>query len=136
MSQATKQFERVQRLFMRVLDNKERKLVEYEDDVWNFFQNCWHLKDWIKNDRKGVAKPTRTKIQGEVKSFPALVVIGELAKKSSSLEVRSLITGGDGKSHGDVLMKVVDQDGEELLVKSLATDAMKNWMVIIRKYRI
>lgn len=22
----------------------------YEDDVYAFFQNCYHLKDWIKND--------------------------------------------------------------------------------------
>jgi adenosylcobinamide amidohydrolase len=22
----------------------------YEDDVHSFFQNCYHLKDWIKND--------------------------------------------------------------------------------------
>ena len=22
----------------------------YEDDVYSFFQNCYHLKDWIKND--------------------------------------------------------------------------------------
>jgi hypothetical protein len=136
MSQAAKQFERVQRIFLRVLDNKDRKLVEYEDDVWNFFQNCWHLKDWIKNDRKGVAKATRTKIKGEVNAYPALVLIGELARKSSHLQVRFSVTGGDSKTHGDILAKVIDEDGEELLVKALATDAMKNWMVIVRKYRI
>ena len=136
MTQATKQFERTQRLFLRVLDNQDRKLVEYEDDVWNFFQNCWHLQDWIRNDRKGVAKATRTKIKGEVNSHPALELVGELASKSPHLEVRSTITGGDNKTHGDILMKVIDADGEELLVKALATDAMKNWMAIIRKYRI
>ena len=50
--------------------------------------------------------------------------------------MRSTITGGDSKTFGDILMKVIDADGEELLVKALATDAMKNWMAIIRKYRI
>jgi hypothetical protein len=24
--------------------------VDYQDDVWAFFQNCWHLKDWVKHD--------------------------------------------------------------------------------------
>ncbi|MEI6117224.1 MAG: hypothetical protein WCP99_22000 [Burkholderiales bacterium] len=24
--------------------------VNYDDDVYAFFQNCYHLKDWIKND--------------------------------------------------------------------------------------
>jgi hypothetical protein len=94
------------------------------------------LQDWIENDRKGVAKATRAKIKGEVNSYGALVLVGELAKKSPHLEVRSLITGGDNETHGDILMKVIDADGEELLVKTLATDAMKNWMAIIRKYRI
>jgi len=136
VTQAKKQFDRVQRLFLRVLDNQDRKLAEYEDDVWNFFQNCWHLKDWIENDRKGVAKATRTKFNGEVKAHPALVVIGELASKSPHLEVRFSITGGDNKTHGDILAKVIDEDGEVLLVKALATDAMKNWMAIVRKYRI
>jgi hypothetical protein len=136
MSQAVNQFERLQRIFLRVLDNQNRKLVEYEDDAWNFFQNCWHLKDWIENDLKGVAKATRGKIKGEVNSYPALVLVGELARKSPHLEVRSTITGGDNKTQGDILMKVTDVDGEELLVKALATDAMKNWMAIIRKYRI
>ncbi len=23
---------------------------DYDDDVYAFFQNCYHLKDWIKND--------------------------------------------------------------------------------------
>jgi hypothetical protein len=25
--------------------------MHYEDDVYAFFQNCYHLKDWIKNDQ-------------------------------------------------------------------------------------
>jgi len=26
------------------------KQTEYEDMLYAFFQNCWHLKDWIKHD--------------------------------------------------------------------------------------
>jgi hypothetical protein len=33
-------------------------------------------------------------------------------------------------------MLVVDKKGDEISVKKLATDAMKNWMAIIKKYRI
>lgn len=25
-------------------------LNDYEDDLWAFFMNCWHVKDWVKND--------------------------------------------------------------------------------------
>ena len=136
MSQVTKQFNRVQRAFLRVLDNHNRKLVDYEDDVWNFIQNCRHLTDWIKNDTKSVAKATRGKIEVEVNSHPALVKVRELANKSKNLEVTSNVTEEDGKEHGEILLTVIDKNGDEFPVKTLATDAMKNWMAIIKKYRI
>ena len=25
--------------------------LEYQDKVWAFFQNCWHIKDWLRNDK-------------------------------------------------------------------------------------
>ncbi len=28
----------------------DRASQNYDDDVYAFFQNCYHLKDWIKND--------------------------------------------------------------------------------------
>jgi hypothetical protein len=160
MSQAKTQFERVARTFQRVLDNQNRNPVEYEDDVWSFFQNCWHLKDWIKNDSQGVAKATRHKIDVEVKSYPALVMMGDLANKSKNLELTTNPTGTRealpiqnkagatayidrrgrtqeaGKADGAIYLLVTDQNGDEIPVKKLATDAMKNWMAIIKKYRI
>ncbi|MFC1689812.1 hypothetical protein ACFL07_09205 [Pseudomonadota bacterium] len=136
MSQVSKQFNRVQRAFLRVLDNQNRKLVDYEDDVWSFFQNCWHLTDWIKNDTQGVAKATRGKIGVEVKSYPALMIIGELTNKSKNLEVTSNVTEEDGKEHGEILLTVIDKNGDEFPVKTLAIDAMKNWMALFKKYRI
>ncbi len=160
MTQAKKQYQRVARAYARVLDNRNRKLVEYEDDAWGFILNCWHLKDWIKNDFEGVAKATRGKIEVEVNSYPALVMVGELANKSKHLKVTSSETEADitqrtqsivsgtayvdskygtqetGKGHGGILLLVVDNNGDEFPVKKLATDAMKNWMAIIKKYRI
>jgi hypothetical protein len=37
----------------RFLDRMEKlpaDQTEYEDMFWAFFQNCWHVRDWIKND--------------------------------------------------------------------------------------
>jgi hypothetical protein len=136
MSQVSKQFNRVQRAFLRVLDNQNRKLLDYEDEVWSFFHNCWHLADWLKNDTQGVAKATRGKIEVEVKSYPALMLIGDLTNKSKNLEVTSNVTEDDGKEHGEILLTVIDKNGDEFLVKSLAIDAMKNWIAIFKKYRI
>jgi hypothetical protein len=160
MSQAKTQFERVTRAFQRVLNNQNRNPVEYEDDVWSFFQNCWHLKDWIKNDVQAVSKATRLKIDVEVKSYPALMMMGDLAEKSKDLELtnsptpireaphthskagatayidRRGQTREAGKADGAIYLLVTDKNGDKFPVKKLATDAMKNWMAIIKKYRI
>jgi hypothetical protein len=160
MTQSKQQFERVQRAFLKILDHRNRKPVEYEDDAWNFVQNCWHLKDWIKNDIEGVAKATRNKIESEVNSHPALLMIGDLANRSKHLQVMSGVTRAQAAQHTQstatgyvhvtskdgaqdagqddevVLMLVVDKSGDKIPIRKLATEAMKNWMAIIKKYRI
>ena len=49
------QLERTKRYFTRFKKINDGKLHDqssqnYDDDVYAFFQNCYHLKDWIKND--------------------------------------------------------------------------------------
>lgn len=49
------QFERVNRLLCRFVALEQgidhtHHSASYDDDVHSFFQNCYHLKDWIKND--------------------------------------------------------------------------------------
>jgi len=136
VSQVSKQFDRVQRAFLKVLDNHDRNPVDYEDDVWNFFQNCWHLADWIKSDTQGVAKATRGKIEVEVRSYPALMMVGELTNKNENLEVISNVAPESGESRGEILLTVIDKNGEEYPVKNLAIVAMKNWMAIFKKFRL
>ena len=43
------QLNRVRRMLDRI-NRQDREPIEYGDDIWSFFQNCWHLKDWVKND--------------------------------------------------------------------------------------
>jgi hypothetical protein len=64
----------------------EAYLTQYEDDLWSFFQNCWHLKDWIKNDDTLDAK-IRTKIVDEAHASPALMVCADLANASKHLKL-------------------------------------------------
>jgi hypothetical protein len=49
------QYDRMQRWFARYQQLKQGRLHDvasdnYVDDIYAFFQNCYHLKDWIKND--------------------------------------------------------------------------------------
>ena len=46
------QIRRIERFLQRIdpPSKDHGSQVEYEDNLWSFFQNAWHLKDWIKND--------------------------------------------------------------------------------------
>ncbi len=62
------QFERVTRWYQRfeeINTGKEHNKASncYEDDIYSFFLNCYHLKDWIKHD------PTTGNARKEVENF-------------------------------------------------------------------
>jgi len=62
------QFERIKRWYERIKDiyegiPHERESDYYQDDVYAFFINCYHLKDWIKND-ESVETFAKEKVQG------------------------------------------------------------------------
>jgi len=84
MSETLQQFQRVERALKKIENNKNRNRVEYEDDVWSFFQNAWHLKDWIKND---IDNPSGLKggIEDIVKNEEELKVCADLANRSKHL---------------------------------------------------
>ena len=43
------QLDRVRRFLDRV-EGPYANDVEFQDMMWAFFQNCWHLKDWVAAD--------------------------------------------------------------------------------------
>ena len=60
MSKYEEQFKRVNRWydrFKKLNSGKEHtRNTDFEaDDVHAFFINCYHLKDWIKNDKASIA---------------------------------------------------------------------------------
>ena len=42
----------------------------YEDEIYAFFMNCYHLKDWIKNDP--AAASVANKVEGYINNNPEL----------------------------------------------------------------
>ena len=45
----SEQYYRVKR-YLKRLEGSEGTQVDFNDNMWSFFQNCYHLKDWIIND--------------------------------------------------------------------------------------
>lgn len=75
-----KQFDRVKRFYCRILDS-DRDQMYYEDDLWAFFQNCWHLKDWIKNDET-VSCEIFCSIEEAIKEYKYIMICSDLANRS------------------------------------------------------
>ena len=44
------QLKRVRRYLEKIQNRVRKSWDDYDDDFWSFFQNCWHLKDWIRNE--------------------------------------------------------------------------------------
>lgn len=74
------QYKRAKRFYERI-QNQDRGSEEYEDDVWAFFQNAWHLKDWIKNDAS-VAQHIKGTIENDVKQYDAIMTCADLTNRS------------------------------------------------------
>jgi len=86
------QWERVLRWYARFSrTNEGREHTDasdnYQDEVYAFFQNCFHLKDWIKND-SSVPSDIRDQVEGFMfgpaddrgKGRPAMQICADLAR--------------------------------------------------------
>jgi hypothetical protein len=154
-----KQFRRLERTFARVLDDRDRELQEYEDDAWNFFHACWHLKDWIQHDDESVPKIVGKRVEQDVESFWKLVLIGDLVNRTRRVRLskseteediaqrRLRITEPSAKptwvnglqqtdqgDAGRTVLVVVDGGSLEYPVRDLAKDAMRIWHTLFKLY--
>ncbi len=85
------QLNRVRRMLDRI-NRQDRSPEEYEDDIWSFFQNSWHLKDWVKNDRS-VPRRVRRSIERLAAASPPLRICADLAIGTKHLKVNKRRVG-------------------------------------------
>ncbi len=148
MSEYKRQFERVKRFLGRVED-QNRELVDYEDDLWSFFQQSWHLKDWIKND-PSVPAAVRSRVENEVKKHQVLMICADLANRSKHLHLTRNRTGA--RSGGKNVVAVIKeklstsestssiswnhqitlQNGSTLAAVQLGRDAVAAWKQVLQ----
>jgi hypothetical protein len=116
------------------------------DEIYAFFQNCYHLKDWLKNDR-GLPRNVQKSVESFVNRTRSLRVCGDLAISLKHLERRS------NKSHEDpafgsktysysvadsslsIKSRITTRTGQED-VFALATQCVKDWDLFIRKWKL
>ena len=148
MSTWNEQWERVNRYYDRFKKINEgfeghgEPSDYYFDDMWAFFQNCFHLKDWLKNGSFKSAKILKTP-EEYVNDTPCLAICADLAnavkhmilthRKKSGAEPkranRSMsVTGG---SPVVILKANIDHKGKTIDAFELARECMDAWNVYL-----
>jgi hypothetical protein len=136
------QLDRVRRYQARVLASERyRYLIDYQDDVWSFFQNCWHLKDWVKNDelRKQQRPDVWPRIKLAIEQSPVLAIANDMGSGTKHLALYdpragasyshlSLATGGEEPR----LECILEVNGEQVTARIIAQQCVAEWDRILR----
>lgn len=135
------QFERMKRSYARVTGPYQSS-VEFEDDLHHFMQDCWHLKDWIKNDPSaGIGAAEIEKYVGDYRS---LCIVADLANGSKHFLRHMHKKGAYVTSIGvtvhlgqrkpiDVDCTVTLADGTNLPVQAVVHEAFTDWNELLKK---
>lgn len=117
--------------------------INYDDNLYSFFQNCWHLKDWIKNDDK-VDKSVRDNIESFVKGYPSIMISCDIANASKHLKLTSSRVGADVTSRSVTVTlddvsrntcthKISLNDGSDVIAQEVAKQAVEDWKEILQR---
>jgi len=71
--------------------------LAFQDDMWSFFQACWHIKDWVKHDPL-VPDDVKTAITRQAEASPLLLMCHDICNGTKHLE---LTTPRGGGTHHD-----------------------------------
>lgn len=152
MSRWREQLDRVERFLERIDrdDVGELDRTEYEDFLWSFFQHCWHLKDWIKNDPNLPSSVDPDDVEEAAKQSDALMLTADLANRTKHLDLTYSRRGGDfggaklsvevveslgrdsssdGSAEWD--WEIQSDEGPDRWARELARDAVEDWREII-----
>jgi hypothetical protein len=132
------QYDRFQRSHARVV-GPYRSSVEYVDDLHHFMQDCWHLKDWIKNDP---ATGLATTIETQVLACKSLRIAADLANGSKHLNRHThregaYVTSISVTAHlnqnkpVDVECVITLGDGTQTSATNVVHDAFADWNTIL-----
>jgi hypothetical protein len=142
--------------FLHRIEQRRNDQVEYEDMLWAFFQNCWHVKDWIKNDNSAPQALRDAIWNHEPENIGDLQLCAELANGSKHLKLiqnphrphrdakirndvnvfigESMTEGGKTQVRTEYSYFVTDNTGTECPAHDVARNAVAAWEALIVKH--
>jgi hypothetical protein len=133
------QLNRVRRFLAR-LESQNQDDVSQQDFMWAFFQNCWHLKDWIRGD-VSVSRDINRAIQSAAHQSWALGICSDLANGTKHFENKTAehsrmdtrITLGKSS----VVDAVIDMgDGTTRSGLEVARQCLLDWEAILTRHNL
>jgi hypothetical protein len=136
------QLDRVRRFLDRV-EGPHTSDVEFQDMMWAFFQNCWHLKDWVDHDPLASDAQKKEVIDQAHASAP-LKICRDLCNGTKHLGVDRKPSSGTGAAHDHVAITIVsgesstidcivkDGFGSPISGKWFARDCVAEWERILQ----
>jgi hypothetical protein len=149
MANYIQQYQRVRRYLGRIQD-QDRESTDYEDDLWSFFQNCWHLKDWLIND-DDVSPELRDqlehKLSHSLSSYANLSICADLANRTKHIKLRN--AWADSQARGDIKLdfteeatptrleyRITSDDNTEHSALEVARQAVEEWRRILADHAL
>jgi len=99
MKKYEEQFERVKRWYNRFFEitfgmAHKRNTEFYQDEVYAFFINCYHLKDWIINEKSVKNKNKKQKLEDFINNNECMSLCADICNGLKHLELsRNIRTG-------------------------------------------
>jgi hypothetical protein len=89
-SKYPEQLDRVRRWYQRFQEISEGKLLDkpsdfYQDEVYAYFMNCYHLKDWIKYDPSTLS--LAAKEENFIRNDPHMTLCADICNSSKHLKL-------------------------------------------------
>ena len=148
------QFRRVKRYYERIkeIDRGTPHIRStddyYRDDFYAFFQNCYHLKDWIKNDYT-LGEGVRNCVENYINQNEDLLLCADICNRKKHLELNRPRSNFDPRFRGRVTKMSLKEpsqeqtisikfnidtyDGQTLDAFELATKCVQAWENFINK---
>ena len=131
----------MQRSFTRI-SQPYQSSVAYGDDLHHFFQDCFHLKDWIKNDP--VSGSASGRIEAEFQAELPLRIAADLANAAKHLSRThdregAYVTSTDVTVHlgqskpADSEFIVTLADRSTHIGQQIAADAIASWATVLSR---
>jgi hypothetical protein len=135
------QLDRTRRWLRRIENQSGRPDVEYQDFSWAFFNACWSLNDWVKND-DAIAQEDRNQVWRDVHASRPLLACGDVANGTKHLRLERAKIGAahshtateitPGASAPSVVSTVIDMgDGTTRAGLDLAYECVAEWERIL-----